>query len=251
MDCRLEICCADIESVLAAKEGGADRIELCSALEIGGLTPSWGLISDAIDIFGGRNVNVLIRPRPGDFVYSDPEFKVMENDIAESVSLGAGGIVVGALSASGEIEMEVLGKIRSRFPDVTFTFHRAFDLISDPFKALDDVISLGFNRILTSGLAPDAFTGSPLIKRLVEKSEGKIDIMAGSGVSQDNIIHIIRQTLVRDVHASAKIVVESKNKNTRKGVSMGTSDGDDYMRLITSAEKVAILKELCNTAYEN
>lgn len=244
MGCRLEICCADIESVLAAKEGGADRIELCSALETGGLTPSSGLISEAVSIFGGDKVNVLIRPRPGDFVYSAPEFRVIERDIEEAVRLGAGGIVAGALSESGEIEMKHMKSIRSRFPGVTFTFHRAFDLATDPLNALENVVSMGFNRILTSGQAPDALAGATLISQLVENAEGRIDIMAGSGVSQDNITEIISRTGVKDIHASAKIVTEPKNKNSRKGIAMGTADGDDYCRLVTSAEKVAKLKTL-------
>lgn len=250
MGCRLEICCADLESVLAAKEGGADRIELCSALEIGGLTPSYGLVRKAVEIFGGENVNVLVRPRGGDFVYSGREFEVMALDIAEAVRLGARGIVAGALTPQGEIETEFMGSLRSRFPDAFLTFHRAFDLAADPLKALEDIMAMGFGRILTSGMAPDALAGAPLIKRLVERSGGKIDIMPGCGVNQDNIIRILAATSARDIHASAKSAVTAGNACARKGVAMGTADGDACRRLVTSAEKVARLKELCKN-YES
>lgn len=237
-DCIIEICCADIESVEAAKEGGADRIELCAALEIGGLTPSSGLISEAVRIMGGERVNVLIRPRGGDFVYSCSEFRVMEADIAEAVALGAGGIVMGALTPCGEPDLRLLEEIRRRFPEVTFTFHRAFDLSADPFESAKAIRAAGFDRILTSGLAPTALEGAQTIRRLVEEAGGAIEIMAGSGVTPENLTELISLTGVRAVHASAKMKRQSQCSGRGKGISMGSRDGDDYTRMVTSAETV-------------
>lgn len=252
MDCRLEICCADVESVQNAFDGGADRIELCSALEIGGLTPSQGLIQSAVEIMGGDSVNVLIRPRSGDFVYSDAEVEVMERDITHALSLGAGGVVVGALDCRGNIDMATSRRLRDKFPNVTMTFHRAFDLTADADKALEEVIAMGYDRILTSGLAQDAVAGIPTIKRLVERADGRIAIMAGAGVSASNVLDILRATRVGDIHASAKKKVAARcNAAGRSGVSMGTADGDEYSRFVTWPEYVKQLKYTITSYNEN
>lgn len=239
---KLEICCADIESVMAAKAGGADRIELCSSLETGGLTPSVGLIRETVEIMGGEKVNVLIRPRGGDFVYSPLELTVMIRDIEAAIECGAQGIVTGSLTPEGFTLLSPFWELRRRYPSVTFTFHRAFDLTPDPFNTLEEIIRSGFDRILTSGQASDALVGAPLINRLVQRAAGRIDIMAGCGVTPANIRDIIRISGVKDIHASAKTAITSPRKN--RDVRMGTDAGADGIRYVTDAFTVAKLKEL-------
>ena len=245
MDCRLEICCADIESVINARKGGADRIELCMALELGGLTPSIGLIDKAVEIMGEGNVHVLIRPRPGDFVYSEEESQVMEKDISMAVAAGAAGVVVGALTPEGRIDLPLSRKLREDFPSTKFTFHRAFDFVEEPFEALESIINMGYDYLLTSGLSASALEGAPLIASLVAGSSGRIRIMAGAGVSPDNVAEIIRKTGVRDIHASAKSMVESLRRNC--DVSTGGMAEADSCRFVTSQGVVSRLKEIIST----
>lgn len=240
MDCQLEICCADIESVVNARKGGADRIELCTALELGGLTPSIGLIKRAVEIMGSGKVHVLIRPRPGDFVYSQEEILVMEEDVSKAVSGGATGVVVGALTPEGLIDIHLSRRLRERFPETKFTFHRAFDLVPDPDKALESVIGMGYDYLLTSGLSASALEGAPLIASLVARGAGRIRIMAGAGVSTDNIEEIIRETGVRDIHASAKRRMECARRSSN--ASMGSMEEADHYRFVTSDDIVSILK---------
>lgn len=240
MDCCLEICCADIESVINARKGGADRIELCSALELGGLTPSTGLIRRAVEIMGAGNVHVLIRPRPGDFIYSEEEALVMEEDISRAVSAGAAGVVTGALTPEGGIDIPLSRMLREAFPETKFTFHRAFDFVTDPYEALESVIIMGYDYLLTSGLSGSALEGAPLISSLAARGAGRIRIMAGAGVSPDNIEEIIRKTGVRDIHASAKRRVECIRRSS--DVSMGGVVEADDGRFVTSEEIVSILR---------
>lgn len=240
----LEICCPDIESVLNAQKGGADRIELCASLETGGLTPSAALIRKAVEIFGPGKVHVLIRPRNGDFVYSEAEKEIIIHDIEEAVSAGAGGIVVGALLRCGSIDAAFSAMVRKKFPHVKLTFHRAFDLVSDPFHALEEIISLGYDYILTSGQKPDAVTGALTIGRLVGQAADRIRIMAAAGVTPDNITDIIKITGVKDVHASAKERIAGCLE-AASDVSMGTFD-DDYSRFVASPLIVACLKNRIN-----
>ena len=245
MDCRLEICCADIESVINARKGGADRIELCMALELGGLTPSIGLIERAVEIMGAGNVHVLIRPRPGDFVYSEEEALVMEKDISMAVAAGAAGVVVGALTPEGRIDLSLSRRLRESFPSTKFTFHRAFDFVEEPYEALESIIDMGYDYLLTSGLSASALEGAPLIASLVSGSSGRIRIMAGAGVSPDNVDEIIRKTGVRDIHASAKSRVECMHRN--RDVSTGGMSEADDCRLVTSQGIVSRLKNIIST----
>ena len=151
----LEVCCGDIQSIYAAKTGGAHRIELCSALSEGGVTPSAGLIREAVSS-GIPAVHILIRPRGGDFLYSEDEIRLMETDIRCAVSSGVDGVVIGALTSDGDIDMTTCRRLIETAGDCSVTFHRAFDLCRNPQKALEDIISLGCDRILTSGLARSA-----------------------------------------------------------------------------------------------
>ncbi len=199
---KLEVCCGDMQSVLAAKEGGADRIELCQALEVDGLTPSAEMMAEAIGL--GIPVQVLIRPREGDFVYDEAEVETMLKEIRLAKRLGANGVVIGALKPDGSIDEETIRRLVSEATGLSITFHRAFDVCSQPAEALEQIVSLGCHRLLTSGQAPSAEQGIPLIKKLVEQSGGRLIIMPGAGVSQENARRILSETGAHEIHGSLR-----------------------------------------------
>ena len=200
---KLEVCCGDMQSVLAAKEGGADRIELCQALEVDGLTPSSAeMMAEAIGL--GIPVQVLIRPREGDFVYDEAEVETMLKEIRLAKRLGANGVVIGALKSDGSIDEETSRRLVSEATGLSITFHRAFDVCSQPAEALEQIVSLGCHRLLTSGQAPSAEQGIPLIKRLVEQSGGRLIIMPGAGVNQENARRILSETGAHEIHGSLR-----------------------------------------------
>ncbi|MBR3857400.1 MAG: copper homeostasis protein CutC [Bacteroidaceae bacterium] len=199
---KLEVCCGDMQSVLAAKEGGADRIELCQALEVDGLTPSAEMMAEAIGL--GIPVQVLIRPREGDFVYDEAEVETMLKEIRLAKRLGANGVVIGALKSDGSIDEETIRRLVSEATGLSITFHRAFDVCSQPTEALEQIVSLGCHRLLTSGQAPSAEQGIPLIKRLVEQSGGRLIIMPGAGVNQENARRILSETGAHEIHGSLR-----------------------------------------------
>ena len=199
---KLEVCCGDMQSVLAAKEGGADRIELCQALEVDGLTPSAEMMAEAIGL--GIPVQVLIRPREGDFVYDEAEVETMLKEIRLAKRLGANGVVIGALRSDGSIDEETIRRLVSEATGLSITFHRAFDVCSQPSEALEQIVSLGCHRLLTSGQAPSAEQGIPLIKRLVEQSGGRLIIMPGAGVNQENARRILSETGAHEIHGSLR-----------------------------------------------
>lgn len=197
----IEVCAGTIESILAAYRGGAGRVELCSALSEDGLTPSFGMIRMAKQC-EGLKVHVLIRPRSGDFVYSESEVRSMELDIRNAKELGADGVVIGALTADGDIDMPTCWRLVKAAEGMNITFHRAFDQCRNPLEALEQIISLGCNRILTSGQAPTAEEGIQMLRSLVIRSRGRIVIMPGSGVSQYNIRKILTETGTTEIHGS-------------------------------------------------
>ena len=199
---KLEVCCGDMQSVIAAKEGGADRIELCQALEVDGLTPSQAMMESAINL--GIPVQVLIRPREGDFIYDENEVQTMLRDIRLAKKLGANGVVIGALKADGSIDEETIRRLVDEAEGLSITFHRAFDVCSKPLEALEQIISLGCHRLLTSGQASSAEQGIPLIKRLVEQSAGRIIIMPGAGVNVNNAHKILSETGANEIHGSLR-----------------------------------------------
>ena len=199
---KLEVCCGDMQSVLAAKEGGADRIELCRALEVDGLTPSAEMMAEAIGL--GIPVQVLIRPREGDFVYDEAEVETMLKEIRLAKRLGANGVVIGALKSDGSIDEETIRRLVSEATGLSITFHRAFDVCSQPAEALEQIVSLGCHRLLTSGQAPSAEQGIPLIKKLVEQSGGRLIIMPGAGVNQENARRILSETGAHEIHGSLR-----------------------------------------------
>lgn len=246
---QLEICCGDLASVLAAKKGGAQRIELCSGLSEGGLTPSIGLIKAAVAT-GIPNINVLIRPRPGDFLYSTEELSLMEDDIKTAISAGATGIVIGMLTPDGDIDMNACERLIKAARDearslgresLNITFHRAFDVSRDADKSLNDIILLGCDCLLTSGMAPTAVKGLPALQRLSRVASGRISIMAGSGVNPANARDIINATEVDSIHSTARKPIASRMLFRRPLVPMGAPGSDEYAPLSTSPDVVAAL----------
>lgn len=237
MTALLEICAGSYEGALTAARYGAVRVELCSGLDEGGLTPSAGLIRSVCALEGIRK-HVLIRPRGGDFLYTPEELRIMEADIRMAHELGADGVVVGALTADGDVDEEAAGRFVEAAGGMSVTFHRAFDLCADPFSALESVIRLGFHRLLTSGRAATAEKGIPLLKQLVERAGSRISVMPGCGVGPGNAAHILRETGAREIHASARERMDSRMRYRLENVTMGKSDSDEYSRLETSAEKV-------------
>lgn len=197
----LEACTANLESVKAAAQGGADRIELCSALSLDGLTPAAGIIARARDMFP-RTMHVLIRSREGDFCYSDAEIESMLYDIELCKRIGVDGIAIGALTPSGTIDAKACRAFVRQAEGLSLTFHRAFDLTPDPQKALEDIIAMGFDRLLTSGQKPNALSGAAVLAQLHSQAAGRIRIMAGAGVNPGNIEEVLRQSHADDVHGS-------------------------------------------------
>lgn len=203
-----EVCAGSIESISAAYKGGANRVELCSALSEDGLTPSVGMIRYAKSL-EGLKVHVLIRPRCGDFVYTEDEIKCMEDDIRICRDLGVDGVVIGALTRDSEIDIDTCKRLIDAASGdgsskMNITFHRAFDVCIDPEKALEQIISLGCNRLLTSGQATSAEKGIPMLSKLVKQADGRIIIMPGAGVNEQNAARILDETGATEIHGSAR-----------------------------------------------
>ncbi len=204
----LEICAANLSSALAAQAAGAHRIELCSGLELGGLTPSLGLLQ-AVRACVRMPVYVLIRPREGHFFYSEGELSVMLRDVALCREAGADGLVVGALSTQGQLHELHLRHLAEAAAGMNLTCHRAFDLVPDAAEALEMLIALGFKRVLTSGQAPSAWDGRERLRQLVEQAAGRIAVMPGGGVTAHNIRALAEATGATEFHLSAKKRVQA------------------------------------------
>jgi copper homeostasis protein len=197
----LEICVDELAGLHAAAEGGADRIELCSALALGGLSPSPAFAAAALE--SGPVVHAMVRPRAGDFVYSPDELALMIAEIRELASAGVAGVVVGATRENGSPDRDALARLRDAAAGLDIVLHRAIDLAPDPCAAVELVISLGFDHVLSSGGARTASEGVATLSKMVEVAAGRINIMAGSGVTADNVAELVRTTGVHAVHASA------------------------------------------------
>jgi copper homeostasis protein len=218
---KLEICANSFQSALNAQQAGAHRIELCSELSIGGMTPSYGLIKKVVEELSIETV-ALIRPRSGNFVYSDSEFQVLKNDIRICKQLGVDGIVSGVLNADNTIDMERTKELVELSKPLQFTFHRAFDVVPNPKKALQELIELGVHRVLTSGQKLKAIDGLVLLKELKELGASSITILVGSGVNTENA-KVFKDAGFSELHASASKVINNKTSeffgNTTQTVS--------------------------------
>ena len=200
----IEICCGSIQSAANAKAGGAVRVELCQGLVEGGTTPSPATIQYAVQKLG-LQVFVLVRPRGGDFCYNDLEIKIMEEDVEFCKEAGVAGIVVGFLNPDGSIDTELTRRFVQLASPLPVTFHRAFDECSDPLTALEQIIDCGCARILTSGCQPTAMEGAELLQQLVKQADGRITILAGSGITPENAAALKKKTGVPEIHGSCKM----------------------------------------------
>ncbi|MEZ4773486.1 MAG: copper homeostasis protein CutC [Bacteroidia bacterium] len=242
----LEICIDSIASAIAAQKGGAHRVELCDNLVEGGTTPSMGMI-DLCKQKVSLGIMVMIRPRGGDFLYDDEEFEVMANDILYAKNAGVQGVVLGMLLPDGRVDKPRLEQLIRIARPMEVTFHRAFDMTPDPFRALDDLIDLGIDRLLTSGQEAEAVAGIELIARLVERAGNKISIMPGGGINESNIHRIISATGVTECHSTAKDRVASQMNYQNPKVYMGSPGSAEYERWIVSESRV---KSLLSNAKE-
>jgi copper homeostasis protein len=216
----LEVCVDSAAGLDVATRAGVDRIELCSALSLAGLTPSAGLM--AIAATKATPCFVLIRPRAGDFCYDVRDVDVMRREIDTVRSMQLAGIVIGASRADGSLDEEVLRTLLEQAAGLPAVLHRAFDLVPDFHAALETAIQLGFIRVLTSGGAPDAVSGSAVIRSLVEQAAGRIEIMAGAGLTPDNVVTLVRNTRVPALHSSCSTPVGyAATGTTARGSSLG------------------------------
>ncbi|MBV7531153.1 copper homeostasis protein CutC [Chitinophaga sp. sic0106] len=244
----LEICAGSVTSCIAAEKGGASRIELCDNLLEGGTTPSYGTIALArekvkIDLYP------IIRPRGGDFLYSDIEFDTMKRDVLLCKQLGCNGVVIGILTPNGKVDKARCKELVDLAWPMGVTFHRAFDMTDNPFEALEDIISIGCERILTSGCRNTAMEGAELLKELVERADDRIAIMAGSGVRSTNIDTLVKTTGVTEFHTSAKAYTDSKMEYRNPNVSMGGIPGVPEYGISESQEsEVRLIREIAEKA---
>jgi len=214
----LEIAANSVASALAAQEGGASRVELCTGLELGGLTPSPAQIALAREHLR-IPLYVLIRPRAGDFLYDDLECETMQRDIEACVALGCDGVVLGVLDADGRVDAARCRPLVAAAGKLGVTFHRAFDLTADPAQALEDIVALGCERILTSGTCPSALDAMPLLRELVVQAGERIVVMPGAGVTAANIASLAAATGARELHASAKRLLPSGMRHRRPALA--------------------------------
>ena len=216
----VEICAGSLNSALAAFEGGADRIELCDNLYEGGTTPSYGCLKEATEKIS-IPINVLIRPRGGDFCYNEHEFEVMKKDVELCKDLGMNGVVIGILLADGRVDVDRTAELIDLARPMTVTFHRAFDMTPDPLKALDKLIDLGVDRILTSGQKMTVTEGEKLIRELIKEAGDAVVILPGGGLSVNNIEDFARSTGAKEYHATCRSTTESRMLYRNTEVSMG------------------------------
>lgn len=235
---RFEVCANGVESCLAAQAGGADRVELCAGIPEGGTTPSYGEIMVARRVLTTTRLHVIIRPRGGDFLYTPLELERMEADIEVARQLGADGVVIGCLHEDGTIDMEANRRLVEKAQGMSLTFHRAFDRCRDPFEALEQLIDLGFDRILTSGQQPKAIEGAPLLQKLHQQAAGRIILLAGCGVNEQNIRSLYEQTDIKEYHFSAREPMKSKMEYSNPEVFMGDPNADEDTLLYTTEERV-------------
>lgn len=234
----LEMCIDSVESAIASAEGGADRVEFCANLLEGGTTPSLGAIRETkrrakIDL------SVMVRPRGGDFCHTDEEFAVMEEDVRIFKDEGVDCVVFGLLNPDGTIDADRTRRLIELARPLPVTFHRAFDMTRDPFEALETLIELGVDRILTSGQEPSVFEATELLHELVERAGDRIIIMPGCGITLKNVNRVMKETGAKEFHVAAPAPQPSAMTFRNESVFMGTAlRSEEYMRYVTPAESV-------------
>ncbi|MBP9927416.1 MAG: copper homeostasis protein CutC [Cyclobacteriaceae bacterium] len=241
---KIEIVVYNIESALRAQEGGADRIELCDNPAEGGTTPSYGIIESV-----RQNVNldvfVMIRPRGGDFCYTNYEFHSMKRDLYQCQRISVDGVVFGILNENGTLDKKRCKELINIARPLKVTCHRAFDMTRDPFEALEDCIELGFDRILTAGHKTTAALGADLIADLIKKAAGRIAIMPGSGVNENTVEEIIRKTNAKEIHFSATAFRDSVMTYKNPAIAgMGSEEGSEFKYRTVDPERVRAMRKL-------
>jgi copper homeostasis protein len=239
----IEACVDAIDAAREAERGGADRLELCGELLQGGVTPSAGLIGavwERVEI----PVFVLVRPRTGDFLYDADEVDVMVRDIVAARAMDVDGVVIGALTRDGDVDIGTVHALMEAAGRMKVTFHRAFDFARDREVALEALIELGVNRVLTSGGAASALKGAASLASLVRQANGRIEILAGGGINAGNVAAVVRESGVGEVHVRAAARVASEMVHRRAGVTLarGGAPGD-YERVVANAGEVARIRQ--------
>ena len=232
-----EVCLSSVDDVVAAQAGGAQRVELCAALVEGGITPSHSTIAACAEL--DIEVMVMIRPRGGDFDYTDRELAVMEADIAYCRSLGVTGVVFGILTPDGQVAGPQVQRLVRAAGPLSITFHRAFDVCRDPFEAIAVLQDLGVDRVLTSGQQGTVPEGKALIKELVQRAGDSIGILPGCGITVDNVAELLRYIGAREFHATAFAPLESQMRHRNERVYMGVPGLAEYEREIVSQQEVS------------
>ncbi|MDR0746185.1 MAG: copper homeostasis protein CutC [Mediterranea sp.] len=235
---QFEVCANSVESCLSAQDGGAQRVELCAGILEGGTTPSYGEIVVARELLQIK-LHTIIRPRGGDFLYNEQEICIMERDIQMVHQIGVDGVVFGCLTPDGQIDIPNTKRLIEAAQGLSVTFHRAFDVCIDPHRALEELIALGINRVLTSGKQPIALQGLPLLKELVQKAANRIIILPGSGINENNIRQIAQESKAREFHFSAREKRKSGMIYQCTQVSMNSPGMlNEYIRNVTTTERV-------------
>jgi copper homeostasis protein len=245
---RIEACVNSVESAIEAEIGGADRVELCDNLHDGGTTPSIGAIKAArqrLEI----DLNVIIRPRGGDFLYSDLELEIMKADVEAARVAGADGVVFGILHADGSVNVEQSQQLVKLAGPMSTTFHRAFDMCADPFAALEALASLGIDRVLTSGQRPSAIEGAGLLGKLVGAARGRIIVMPGVGIDAANIAELIGLTGAREYHVLAERAVDSNMAFRNPDVFMGSDpELPEFERPVCDSNAIRAIVQVASRA---
>ncbi len=233
----LEVCADSVQSAIAAQKGGAGRIELCADLVVGGTSPSPALFKQ-VRKYTDLKIRTLLRPRFGDFCYDEYEFQSIKEEVEMFRELGADGVVIGILRPDGSLNMEEMEELVKAAGGMGVTLHRAFDVCRDPYEALEQCVSMGIDTILTSGQKSSAWEGRELLADLLKKSAGRIDILAGAGISPEVIEKLAPCTGIRSFHMSGKVVKDSRMEFRREGVPMGIPGFSEFDIWQTDEENV-------------
>lgn len=247
---QIEVCIDNLESLHNAISGGATRIELCSSLSLGGLTPSYGFMKKAV-LLSPVPIYAMIRPRQGDFLYDSDDIEAMLEDIYVAKKAGVQGIVIGALNKVGEIDMDTSRQLVNASNGLGVTFHRAIDQCSNYHLAIENIAELGCERILTSGLSSNALEGKEIISSMVNLSKGRFSVMAGAGVTANNAVAIVESTGVRELHLSGKSTRMTKMSSISDKAKMGAEGLNDFLIPVTDAKQIQALTLALKSVYKS
>jgi copper homeostasis protein len=239
----VEVVVDSVESAVAAQSGGAGRVELCVGLGEGGLTPSAGMIAECRERIT-IPLYVMIRPRGGDFLYSDAEIEVMRRDIRQARALGADGVVLGLLLPDGTVDIARTRKLMTHARPLDVTFHRAIDVSRDPLEALDALLAIGVDRVLTSGQATSALAGAKTIARMVQRAANRLVILPGGRINEKNAARIVERTGARELHVRGAKEIRSGMKYRNRDISFrGTPPASDYVNQYTDAARIRAIRK--------